>query len=127
MPQTLKKHESIWVVVDRLTKSAHFIPVKSTYSAEDYAKIYNDKIKSLHGVLLPIISDRGHQFPSRFWRSFQKGLGTQVKLSTIFHPQTNGQAERNIQTLEDMLRPSIIDFKGKLGLEFAFAGCLLLQ
>ena len=72
-------------------------------------------IVSLHGVLLPIISDRGHQFTSRFWRWFKKDLGTQVKLSTAFDPQTDGQAERNIQTLEDMLRPSIIDFKGKLG------------
>ena len=66
----------------------------------------------LHGVPLSIISDRGPQFTSHFWKSFQKGLGTQVNLSTIFHPQTDGQAERTVHTLEDMLRSCVIDFKG---------------
>ena len=60
----------------------------------------------------PLYRDRGAQFTSRFWRSFQKGLDTKVNLSTAFHPQTNGQAERTIQTLEDMLRACIIDYKG---------------
>ena len=66
----------------------------------------------LHGVPLSIISDRGPQFTSQFWKSFQKGLGTKVKLSTAFHPQMDGQAERTIQTLENMLRACVIDFKG---------------
>ena len=64
------------------------------------------------GIPLPIISDRGAQFTSHFWRSFQKSLGTQVKLSTAFHPQTDGQSEHTIQTLEDMLRACMIDFRG---------------
>ena len=98
--------------MDRLTKSAHFLPVKVSYSAEDYAKLYIKEIVKLHGAPLSIISDRGAQFTSHFWRSFQSGLGTQVKLSTAFHPQTDGQAERTIQTLEDMLRACVIDFKG---------------
>ncbi|KAH0636086.1 hypothetical protein KY289_036001 [Solanum tuberosum] len=83
-----------------------------TDSAEDYAKIYINEIVRLHGVPLSIISDRGSQFTSHFWKSFQKGLGTQVNLSTAFHPQTDGQAEHTIQTLEDMLRACVIDFKG---------------
>ncbi|WMV18820.1 hypothetical protein MTR67_012205 [Solanum verrucosum] len=112
LPRTRRQHDSIWVIVDRLTKSAHFLPVKVSYSAEDYAKLYIKEIVNLHGAPLSIISDRGAQFTSYFWRSFQSGLGTQVKLSTAFHPQTDGQAERTIQTLEDMLRACVIDFKG---------------
>ena len=114
LPRTWRQNDSIWVIVDRLTKSIHFIPVKCIYTTEDYARIYFNEIVSLYRISLPIISDRCSQFPSRFWKSFQKGLGTQVKLSTAFLPQTDGQAERTIQTLEDMLRACIIDFKGCL-------------
>ena len=110
--RTQKSYDSIWVVVDRLTKSALFISVKSTYSAEDFARIFIDEIVCRHGILLSIILDQGTQFTSRFLRSFQKGLGTTVKLSTAFHIQKDGQAERTIQTLEDMPRECIIDFKG---------------
>ena len=96
--------------MDRLTKSALFIPVKSTYTAKDYARIYINEIVSLHGIILSIISDRGAQLTSHFWKAFQKGVGIQVKLSTTFHPQTNGQVELTIQTLDDMLRACVIDF-----------------
>ena len=85
-PWTRRQNDSIWVVVDRLRKSAHFIHVKSTYSTEEYARININEIVRLHGIPLSIIPDRDAQFTSRFWRSFQKGLGTQVKLSTTFHP-----------------------------------------
>src|SRR5687767_5059613 len=95
-----------------MTKSAHFLPVNTSSSAEDYAKLYIREMVKLHGVQLSIISHRGTQFTSHFWKSFQKGLGTKVKLSTAFHPQTDGQAERTIQTLEDMLRACVIDFQG---------------
>ena len=98
--------------MDRFTKSAHFIPVKSTYRVEDYAKLYIDEIVIWHGIPLFIISDRRAQVASHFWRSFHKSLGTLVKLSTAFHPQTDGQAERTIQTLEDMLRACVIEFRG---------------
>ena len=104
LPRTLKSYDSIWVVVDRLTKSARFIPVKSTYATKDYARIFIDEIVCRHGISLSIISDRGAQFTSRFWRSFHNGFGTKVKLITTFHPQTDGKAECTIQTLEDMLR-----------------------
>ena len=113
LPQTQKQCDSIWVVVDRLTKSAHFIPIKSTYSVEYYTKIFIDAIVCRHGGPLSIILDRGIQFISRFWRSFQRELGTKVKLSTAFHPQTDGQVGCTIHTLEDMLRSCIINFKGK--------------
>ena len=112
LPRTHRQHDSIWVIVDRMTKSSRFLAVKTTYSAEDYAKPYLSKIVRLHGVPLSIISDRGPQFNPHFWKSFQKGLGTQVNLSTTFHPHTDGQAEHTIQTLEDMLRSWVIDFKG---------------
>ena len=111
LPQTLRQYDSIWVIVDRLTKFAYFIPVKSTYLAEDYARIFIDEIVCRHGILLSIISDRGAPFTSSFWRSFQKGLGTKVKLSTTFQLQTGGQAERAVQTFEDILISCIIDFK----------------
>ena len=94
-----------------MTKSSHFLAIKTTYSAEDYAKFYLTEIVRLHGVHFSIISDRGPQFTSHFWKSFQKGLGTQVNLSTTFHPQTNGQAERTIQTLDDMLRACLDRFQ----------------
>ncbi|WMV18968.1 hypothetical protein MTR67_012353 [Solanum verrucosum] len=78
---------------------------------EDYAKLYLTKMVRFYGVPLSIISDRGTQFTSQFWKSFQKGLGTRVKLSTSFHSQNDGKAERTIQTMEDILRGCVIDFK----------------
>ena len=87
------------VIVDRFTKSAHFISVKSTYSFEDSARIYIHKIINLHGIHFSIISDRGGQFTTHFWRSFERMLGMQVKLNTAFHPQIDGQEKRTIQTL----------------------------
>ena len=95
-----------------MTKSSRFLVVKTTYSVEDYARLYSNEIVSFHGFHLYIISNRGPQFTSHFWKSFQKGFGTQVMLSLSFHQQTDGQAERTIQTLEDMLRVCVIDFKG---------------
>ena len=99
-------------IVDRLTKSAHFVPVQTTYNSEKLAKIYIREIVRLHGVPISIISDRGAQFTSHFWRSMKKELGTWVDLSTAFHPQTDGQSERTIKVLEDMLRACVIDFGG---------------
>ncbi|WMV47322.1 hypothetical protein MTR67_040707 [Solanum verrucosum] len=110
LPRSRRKHDSIWVIVDRITKSAHFLLGKTTHSVEDYVKLYLQEVVRLHGVPVSIISDRGAQFTAQFWKSFQKGLGSKVNLSTAFHPQIDGQAERTIQTLEDMLRACVIDF-----------------
>ena len=112
LPKTLDKFDSIWVIVDRLTKSAHFIPVKVTYNAEKLAKLYISEIVLLHGVPLSIISDRGTQFNSMFWRTLHAKLGTMLDLSTIFHPQTDGQSEQTIQELEDMLRACVVESGG---------------
>ena len=97
-----------------MTKCAHFIPVKSTYKTEDYAKFNIDKIVRWNVIPLSTILNMGAQFTSHFWRSFKKSLDTQVKLSNAFHPQTDGQEEHTIQNLEDMLRACVIDFKGTI-------------
>ncbi|KAH0781055.1 hypothetical protein KY290_000653 [Solanum tuberosum] len=102
LPRSRRQHDSIWVIVDRMTKSAHFLSVKTTHSAEDYAKLYLQEVVRLHGVPVSIIYDRGAQFTAQFWKSFQNGLGSKVNLSTAFHSQIDGQAEYTIQTLEDM-------------------------
>ena len=104
LPRTSKGHDAIWVVIDRLTKSAHFIPIRKVLSADKLAKIYVDEIVSRHGVPLDIISDHDARFSSHFWKTMQSALGTQLNLNTAYHPQTDSQSERSIQTLEDMIR-----------------------
>ena len=89
-PKKLGKFDSIWVIGDSSTKSAHFIPVKMTYNAEKLVKLYISEIVRLHGVPLSIISDRGTQFTSKFWRTLHAELGTRLDFSTGFHPQTDG-------------------------------------
>ncbi|GJW06026.1 putative reverse transcriptase domain-containing protein [Tanacetum coccineum] len=103
LPKTSSGHDTIWVIVDRLTKSAHFIPTKATDSMETLTRLYIKEIVSWHGVPISIISDHDSHFTSRFWQSMQSALGTQLDMSTTYHPETDGQSERTIQTLEDML------------------------
>ncbi|KAI3510702.1 hypothetical protein L1887_17835 [Cichorium endivia] len=110
LPRTSSGCDTIWVIVDRLTKSAHFLPIKETDKMEKMTKIYLKEIVRMHGVPMSIISDRDSRFTSRFSQSLQKALGTRLNMSTAYHPQTDGQSERTIQTLEDMLRACIIDF-----------------
>jgi transposase InsO family protein len=110
LPNTSQKHDSIWVIIDRLTKTAHFLPVQTTYSAKKYAEVYLDQIVRLHGVPKTIISDRGAQFIARFWEQLQSALGTKLIRSSAYHPQTDGQTERVNQILEDMLRACIIHY-----------------
>ncbi|GJU19644.1 putative reverse transcriptase domain-containing protein [Tanacetum coccineum] len=110
LPKTSNRHDTIWVIVDRLTKSAHFIPTRETDSMETLTRLYIKEIVSRHGVPISIISDRDSHFTSRFWQSLQSALGTQLDMSTTYHPETDGQSERTIQTLEDMLRACVIDF-----------------
>ena len=112
LPRTSSGNDTIWVIVDRLTKSAHFIAIKATYSVEKLAEVYVSQIVRLHGVPKSIISDRDGRFTSRFWTSVHNVMGSKLKFSTAFHPQTDGQSERTIQTLEDMLRSCVLDFKG---------------
>ncbi|GJY00456.1 putative reverse transcriptase domain-containing protein [Tanacetum coccineum] len=103
-------HDTIWVIVDRLTKSAIFTPMRETDSTEKLARLYIKEVVARHGIPVSIICDRDPRFASHFWRSLQKALGTSLDMSTAYHPETDGQSERTIQTLEDMLRACVIDF-----------------
>lgn len=111
-PLTPKKKDVIWVVVDRLKKSVHFIPVRTDYSLERLVELYISKIVRLHGVPLLIISNWDPRFTSRFQSKLHEALGTKLNFSTTFHPQTHDQSERVIQILEDMLRCCVIEFEG---------------
>ncbi|GJR29474.1 putative reverse transcriptase domain-containing protein [Tanacetum coccineum] len=110
LPKTSSGHDTIWVIVVCFTKSAHFIPTKVTDSMETLTRLYIKEIVSRHGVLISVISDRDNHFTSRFWQSMRNALGTQLDMSTVYHPETDRQSERTIQTLEDMLRACVIDF-----------------
>ncbi|KAK9020566.1 hypothetical protein V6N11_010586 [Hibiscus sabdariffa] len=112
LPMTPSKKDSVWVVVDRFTKCAHFLPVHTTYTYDKLAELYIREIVRLHGVPKSIVSDRDPKFTSRFWESLHTALGSRLNFSTSYHPQTDGQSERVIQVLEDMLRCCIIDFQG---------------
>ncbi|GJW93182.1 reverse transcriptase domain-containing protein [Tanacetum coccineum] len=112
LPRTSSGHDTIWVIVDRLTKSAHFLPMHEDYKIDRLARLYLNEIVARHGVPISIISDHDSRFTSRFWQSMQEALGTRLDMSTAYHPQTDGQSERTIQTLEDMLRACVLDFGG---------------
>ncbi|GJQ96537.1 putative reverse transcriptase domain-containing protein, partial [Tanacetum coccineum] len=110
LPKTASGQDMIWVIVDRLTKSAHFLPAKENDSMEKLTRQYLKEVVSRHGVPVSIISDRDGRFVSQFWQSLQEAFGTQLDMSTAYHPETDGQSERTIQTLEDMLRACVMDF-----------------
>ena len=99
-------------MVDRLTKSAHFLPIRIDYSFDKLVELYIKEIVRLHEILISIISDRDTRFTSRFWGKLQEDLSTLLNFSTTFHPQTDGLSERVIQVLEDMLRSCVIDYEG---------------
>ncbi|RVW59896.1 Transposon Ty3-G Gag-Pol polyprotein [Vitis vinifera] len=112
LPRTLGGNNAIWVIIDRLTKSAHFLPMKVNFSLDRLASLYVKEIVRMHGVPVSIVSDRDPRFTSRLWHSLQKALGTKLSFSTAFHPQTDGQSERVIQVLEDLLKACILDLQG---------------
>ncbi|GJY40156.1 putative reverse transcriptase domain-containing protein [Tanacetum coccineum] len=112
LPRTSSGHDKIWVIVDRLTKSVHFLPMREDYKMDMLARLYLNEIVTRHGVPISIISDRDSRFTSRFWQSMQEALRTRLDMSTAYHPQTDRQGERTIQTLEDMLRARVLDFGG---------------
>ncbi|KAA3466744.1 DNA/RNA polymerases superfamily protein [Gossypium australe] len=115
LPLTPTKKDSMWVIFDRLTQSAHFIPVRTDYSLQKLAKLYVAKIVRLHRVPVSIISDRDPIFTSRFWRVLHEPLGTWLDFSTAFHPQTDGRSERVIQILEDMLKSYMAPYEALYG------------
>ncbi|GJV80246.1 reverse transcriptase domain-containing protein [Tanacetum coccineum] len=112
LSMTSSGHDTIWVIMDRLTKSAHFLPMREDYKMDRLVRLYLNEIFARHGVSISIISDRDSQFTSRFWQSMQEALGTRLDMSTAYHPQTDSGSERTIQTLEDMLRACVLDFGG---------------
>ena len=99
-PKSKRGNDAIFVVIDKLTKVAHFLPIKESITAAQLAELYTSRIVSLHGIPQLISSDRGSIFTSKFWDSFQKAMGTNIRFSTAFHPQTSGQVERVNQILE---------------------------
>ncbi|KAG4204849.1 hypothetical protein ERO13_A04G065614v2 [Gossypium hirsutum] len=111
LPLTLKKKDVIWVIVDRLTKLAHFIRLRTNFSLDKLAELYITEIVRLQGVPFLIILVRDLRFTFRFWKKLQEALGTNLNFSTTFHPQTDGQSKRMIQTLEDMLRCCVLEFQ----------------
>ncbi|GJZ39637.1 reverse transcriptase domain-containing protein [Tanacetum coccineum] len=112
LPSTSSGHDTIWVIMDRLTKFAHFIPMREDYKMDRLARLYLNEIVARHGVPISIISDRDSHFTSRFWQLIQEALRTKLDMSTAYHPQTDDQSERTIQTLEYMLRAYVLDFEG---------------
>jgi transposase InsO family protein len=110
LPRTHARHDLIWVIVDHLTKVAHFIPVKMAYSGAKLAKLYMLRITCLHGVPKKIVSDRGSQFTSMFWEKLHESMDTKLNFSSAYHPQTDGQMERTNQILEDMLRACALKY-----------------
>jgi transposase InsO family protein len=112
LPMMARKFDSIWVIMDRLSKSAHFIPVHTNYNVQKYAGIYIARVLCSHGVPKTIIFDRGSQFVARFWEQLHASLGTHLIHSSAYHPQTDGQTERVNQILEDMLRACVLEHQG---------------
>ncbi|GJZ99690.1 putative reverse transcriptase domain-containing protein [Tanacetum coccineum] len=110
LPKSSQGYDTIWVIVDRLTKSAIFMPMRETDPMDKLARMFLKEVVTKHGIPVSIICNRDPQFALNFWRSLQKALGTSLDMSTAYYPQTDGQSERTIQTLEDMLRACVIDF-----------------
>ena len=96
LPRIFQGHDAVWVIVDRLTKSAHFLAVWMTFTLERFYRLYIREIVRVHGVPVSIVSDRDPTFTVHFWKSFQKAMGTRLTMSTTFHPQKDGQSERTI-------------------------------
>ncbi|GJS56630.1 putative reverse transcriptase domain-containing protein [Tanacetum coccineum] len=103
-------YDTIWVIVDRLTKSVHFLPMRENDSMDKLARLYMKEVVTRHGIPVSIICDHDGRFKSNFWRAFQKALGTRLDIIIAYHPQIDGQSERTIQTLEYMLCACVIDF-----------------
>ncbi|GJW93931.1 putative reverse transcriptase domain-containing protein [Tanacetum coccineum] len=110
LPKTATGQDTIWVIVDRLTKSAHLLPMRDDDTLEKLTRQYLKEVVSKHGVPVSIISDHDGKFTSHFWKSLNKALGTRLDMSTSYHPETDGQSERTIHTLEDMLRACALNF-----------------
>jgi hypothetical protein len=121
LPRTQKGNDAIWVIVDKITKVSHFIPIRETHRAEKLAELYIDNILRLHGAPRSIVSDRGPQFTAKFWRSLHDAIGTSLEYSSAYHPQIDGQTERVNQILEDLLRACVLTYKSDWEKSLSFA------
>jgi hypothetical protein len=110
LPRTQGGYDLIWVIVDRLTKVAHFILVKTTYSGAKLTELYMSQIVCLHGAPKKIVSDRGPQFTSKFWEKLHLSMDTKLNFRSAYHPQTDGQTEKTNQILEGMLRACALKY-----------------
>jgi hypothetical protein len=113
LPRTSKQHDAIMVVVDKLTKASHFIPLKTTHKAANVVHIYMREVARLHGIPKTIVSDRDPKFTSKFWKGLFKGFGTNLNFKTTYHPESDGQTERANQVIEDMLRMYVMEKPSK--------------
>ena len=110
LPRTQNGHDAIWVIVNKLTKVAHFISVRENFRAGKLADLYVNNILRLHGAPKSIVSDRGPQFTTRFWKSLHESIGTTLQYSSAYHPQMDGQTKRVNQILEDLLRACVLTY-----------------
>jgi transposase InsO family protein len=124
LPHTQARYDSIWVIVDRLTKVAHFIPVKTTYSGAKLAELYMSRIVCLHGVPKKIVLDRGSQFTSKFREKLHESMDTKLNFSSAYHPQTDGQTERT-SNLRRYIEGMCAKVRKKLGQESAIRRILV--
>ena len=124
LPKFMGSNDAVWVIVDRLTKSAHLLAIRTTFTLDKLASLYVKQNDKLHGVPVSIVSNRDTRFTSKFWKSLQNALGTQLYFSTVFH-QTDGQSKRVIKILENMLRACILDFEGSWEKSYALCGISL--
>jgi hypothetical protein len=115
LPKTNKQHDSIMVMVDNLTKDAHFIPVNITRKEANIVDVYMREISRLHGIPKTIVSDKDPKFTLNFWKGLFKGFGTKLNFSKTYHPELDGQTERVNQVIEDMLRMYVMDKPSKMG------------
>jgi hypothetical protein len=126
LPRTQKGNDSIWVIIDRLTKVAHFIPVKTTFGGATLARIYLKEIVRLHGIPRKIVSDRGTQFTSKFWKGLQQAMGTKLDFSTAYHPQSwsNGKSQQGPRRFTKSL---CVNVRQELGVQFGVRRILIQQ
>ncbi|KAI3740815.1 hypothetical protein L2E82_31289 [Cichorium intybus] len=112
LPRTRRRYDSIWVIVDRLTKSALFLVIRETTPLEQLAQLYIDEVLRRYGAPLSTVSDRDPRFTSNFWNALQEKMGMRIQLIAVYHPQTDDQSKRTIQTVKDMLQLCVIDSGG---------------
>jgi hypothetical protein len=112
LPTMARKFDSLWVIVDRLSKSAHFLPINTNYRVQKYVEIYIARVLCLHGVLKMIISDQGSQYVTHFWEQLHAFLGTHLIHNSAYHPQMDGQTERVNKILEDIMRACVLEHQG---------------